>query len=430
MKRLPGRLNLFQRTMLEWRELHPYIAVHAVRIAGPLARDAVTRAIDETLEQGGLTGLELDRDAGRYGWHGGRAASVLEIVAADADWQKALAQTFERHLNTPFTRDGRIDPFRFFAVDAGGAFFLGLAYDHFIAGGDSIIVLLNAIVDRYHGKPAPAAPFARYPRTHGRLFARHPLHFVRGLARIPAMASSCRRTMLTRYRSIADGYNAFTFFTLEPADYTTLRAAAKSWGVTLNDALIALLLLAQDAQMPGRDLNKRRHELGVASIMNLRDAHAADVRSTFGQFLSSFRVAHPVPPGITLRALAQDVHRATARIKREKLDLTTLGALAVDRIVGRRRTPEQKMGVYARRYPVGAGVSSLNVNALWRPGDGEDVPTYIRGVPTGPASPIVVAITTSGDTLCAGITYRTAAAGPDDILKLEAHVKGRIQALK
>ena len=430
MKRLPGRLNLFQRTMLEWRDLHPYNAVHAVRVAGALTRDAVTRAIDETLEHGGLTGLELDRDAGRYGWHGGRAASALEVVPAGAEWRRALAETFERHLNTPFPRDGRIDPFRFFAVDAGDAFFLGVAYDHFIAGGDSIIVLQNAIVDRHHGKPAPHAPFARYPRTHWRLFARHPLHFVRGLARIPAMAASCRRTMLTRYRSIADGYNAFTFFTLEPADYQTLRAAAKAWGVTLNDALIALLLLAQDAQMPGRDLNKRRHELGVASIMNLRDAHAADVRSTFGQFLSSFRVAHPVPPGITLRALAQDVHRATARIKREKLYLTTLGALAVDRIVSRRRTSEQKMGVYARRYPVGAGVSSLNVNALWQPGDGEGVPAYVRGVPTGPASPIVVAITTSGDTLCAGITYRTSAAGPDDILKLEAHIRSRIQALK
>jgi hypothetical protein len=429
MKHLAGRLNLFQRTMLDWRELHPYIAVHAVRIARPLDPLAVTRAIDDTLEHAGLTGLELDRRAGRYEWHGGRSTSTLDVVAAGREWQPALAQTFERQLNEPFPSEGRVEPFRFFAIDTGDAFFLGVAYDHFIAGGDSIIVLLNAIVDRYAGKPPPA-PFSRYPRTHRWLFARHPLQFVRGLARLPGMASSCRRTIRPRYRAIGDGYNAFTFFTLDEAEYTSLRSAAKRWRVTLNDALIALLLLAQDAQGPARDPAKRRHELAVASIMNLRDAHNEDSRTTFGQFLSSFRVSHPVPPGITLADVAQDVHAATTRVKREKLYLTTLGALAVDRVVGRFRTREQRMAVYAKSYPVGAGVSSLNVNALWHAADGEGAPTYIRGVPTGPASPIVVAVTTSGNTLCAGITYRTAAAGPDDILQLQAHLRSLIQALK
>jgi len=244
------------------------------------------------------------------------------------------------------------------------------------------------------------------------------------------MVSSCRRTIRPRYRTLADGHNAFTFFTLEPAEYATLRTAARGWGVTLNDALIALLLLAQDAQMPDRDRAKRRHELAVASIMDLRDAHREDTRATFGQFLSSFRVSHPVPPGITLGELAQDVHRATARVKREKLYLTTLGAIAVDRIAGRFRTRDQKLGVYAKSYPVGAGVSSLNVNALWESATNSGAPLYIRGVPTGPASPVVVAVTTSGDTLCAGITYRTAAAGPDDILDLQVHIKSRIRALK
>jgi hypothetical protein len=427
MKRLAGRLNLFQRTMLDWRDLHPYIAVHAVRVPQPLDRLAVMRAIDETLEHAGLTGLELDRDRGRYEWHGGASANKLEIVAAGDAWQPTLARTFERHLNEPFAMEGRIDPFRFFAIDAGDAFFLGIAYDHFIAGGDSIVVLLNAIVDRYAGKPTQA-PFSRYPRTHRRLFAQHPLRFVRGLARLPAMASSCRRTIRPRYRAIDDGYNAFTFFTLDEAEYSGLRRAAKAWSVTLNDALIALLLLAQDAQSP-RDRTKRRHELAVASIMNLRDAHGEDSRTTFGQFLSSFRVSHPVAPDTTLAEIARDVNAATTRVKRERLYLTTLAAIAVDRVIGRFRTREQRMGVYAKSYPVGAGVSSLNVNALWRTADGEGAPTYIRGVPTGPASPIVVAVTTSGGTLCAGITYRTAAAGPDDIGQLQAHLRSRIQAL-
>ena len=40
----PGRLNLFQATMLDWRQLHPYNAVHAVRIARVLDEAALARA--------------------------------------------------------------------------------------------------------------------------------------------------------------------------------------------------------------------------------------------------------------------------------------------------------------------------------------------------------------------------------------------------
>src|SRR6185437_5458109 len=209
-----------------------------------------------------------------------------------------------------------------------------------------------------------------------------------------------------RYRAIDDGHNGFTFFVLDAVQFAALRKAAKDWRVTLNDALIALMLLAQDAQLADRDRSVRRSELAVASIMNLRAAHGEDAHATFGQFLSSFRVAHPVPAGIPLHELAQDVHRQTARIKREKLFLTTLFAMALDRLLGRFQGQEQRMRVYAKNYPVGAGMSSLNVNALWRE-DGAPAPLYVRGVPTGPLSPIVVAITTCGDTLCAGVSYRT-----------------------
>ena len=427
-RRLPGRLNLFQATMLEWRDQHPYNAVHAVRIERPLDCAALARAIDTELSDRGLTGLELDRAHGRYAWRGGPAATVLETLDPGADWQASLAQAFERHLNAPFARDGRLDPFRFFAMPAGAGFFLGLAYDHFVAGGDSIIVLLNAIVDRYAGAPAAAAPLRLYPPTHARLFARHPIRFLRGIARLPGLAASCRRTLRPRYRAIEDGHNAFKFFTLDAARYRALHRAAREWGVTLNDALIALLLLAQDAALPERDMRKRRHELAVASIVNLRREHGDDARATFGQFLSSFRVSHPVPRGITLRELACDVHRTTERIKREKLYLTTLFAMAADRMLGRFQTPEQRIGVYAKNYPVGAGVSSINVGALWRGADGA-TPLYVRGVPTGPLAPLVVAVTTSGDALCAGISYRTAAIGRDVVDRIEADIRTRIDTL-
>ncbi|MEO9136358.1 MAG: hypothetical protein ABI316_07120 [Casimicrobiaceae bacterium] len=429
MKSFPGRLNLFQAAMLDWRDLHPYNAVHIVRIERPLDATALAAAIGGELSSAGLTGLELDRKNCRYAWRGGAANVTVEIVEPDTNWQASLARAFERHLNAPFVRDGRIDPFRFFAMPLEDAVFVGLAYDHFIAGGDSICVLLNAIADRYVGTPATSVGMRLYPRTHAHLFLRHPLGFLRGLTRLPGLAKSCRRTIRPCYRSVEDGHNGFAFFWVESPQYAALRTAAKGWGVTLNDVLMALLLLAQDAVTPARDMNKRRHELAVASIINLRGAHGEDARTTFGQFLSSFRVSHPVPRGVTLHELVCDVHRATARIKREKLFLTTLFAMAADRMVGRLQTPAQRMSVYAKNYPVGAGVSSLNVDALWRRSDCGSTPMYIRGVPTGPLSPIVFAVTTSGDRLCVGVSYRTTAVTQDDVDKIEDDVLARIHAL-
>ncbi|HSQ81708.1 MAG TPA: hypothetical protein VLU54_11345 [Casimicrobiaceae bacterium] len=430
MSRLPGRLNLFQATMLDWRDQHPYVAVHALRIGGPLDRRGLVSAIEAELVHSGLTGLELDRVHRRYGWHGGPAGVALQVVDAGADWRGQLEQEIERLMNTPFESHGRFDPFRFFALTTADAFFLGLAYDHFIAGGDSIVALLNAVVARYAGHPADCAPPERYPRTHRPLFARHPLQLARAMTRMPAMAQSCRRTMRPRYRAIEEGHNGFALFVLEPSELATLLAAAKRWGVTFNDVLLALLLLAQAERSPERLQAARRRELAVASIVNLRDAHGSAAKGAFGQFLSSFRVSHPVPPGTTLEALATDVHGETSRIKRDRLYLATLLAMRIDRVIGHFQTPRQRAGIYAKSYPVGAGTSTLNIDALWRPAPGVPVPLYVRGVPTGPLAPIVLAATTSNDTMHAGVSYRTAAVERDEIDRMWGEIVERIRTLK
>ncbi len=69
----------------------------------------------------------------------------------------------ERQLNLAFPAGGRIEPFRFFAVEAAPAFHLGLAYDHFIAGGDSIARLLQRLVEDYCGIIRQPARHCRAP---------------------------------------------------------------------------------------------------------------------------------------------------------------------------------------------------------------------------------------------------------------------------
>ena len=196
-----GRLNLFQATMLRWKELHPYSAVHAVNVAAPLDAARLESAIARELEVRGLTRLTLDAARGRYDYAGGAAPVSLAILPGGADPRRVLEAAIEHELNVAFPADGAIDPFRFFAVDVGLSFELGLAYDHFVAGGDSIVLLLQSILARYEqGDAAAQGPVpGLYPDTFSRLLLRHAGAVLRGIVSIPRLAMNCRRSHRPRY---------------------------------------------------------------------------------------------------------------------------------------------------------------------------------------------------------------------------------------
>ncbi len=421
---MEGRLNLFQRMMLRWRELHPYNPVHVVLIPASLDRARLQACIDRHLEGLGLTGLVVDLKRWRFRYCGGPANADLRVRAADADAIGVLSSEIEREFNSRFAAAPRSAPFRFVAVDAGGKFHLALAYDHFVAGGDSIALLLRDIAERYIGDaPAEPAvpPLEVYPATYRSLLLRHPLWILKGLAALPRMVASSRRSFRPRYGSADDQYNAFKFFSLGPAALDGLRGAGKAWGVTFNDLLMASVLLALAPLAPERARQPRRRELAVASIVNIRDDFGPAARAALSPFLASFRVAHPVPAGVGLRELVQSVHAETVRVKANRVDLLSLLALGVAALMWRFLSPHQRARFFVKYHPAWAGVTTLNVNALWGRGDGRDAAfDYIRAVPTGPLCPMVFAVTTVRDVLHVGVSYRTAAfsqAAIDGVVK-------------
>ena len=424
-----GRLNLFQVAMLRWRELHPYNAVHVVRVAKPLDGAALQQAIDGVLAESGLTGLALDAGHRRYEWAGGPARSPVGVVplAPGADPARAVDAEIERQLNARFPRAGAIDAFRFFAFDYGGTFDLGLSYDHFIAAGDSIVALLKTIVERYAGAvggrtAAPRAPaIDRYPPTYGHLFRRQLAAAILGLRRIPAIADSFRRAFRPRYPHGGGPHNAFTHVRVEPAGVEALRRTAKAWGVTVNDLVLALLLQALAPFTEARRAEPRRNRLAVASIVNIRGDCGTGARFAFGQFLSSFLVTHAVPPGIALEALARDVHAETARVKAGKLYLQTLVAMAAGGLIARAVAPRDRARFYRKSYPVWGGMTSLNVEALWAEAGGHGKPqAYLRAASTGPQAPLVAVMTGSAGGLDVGLSFRTVAFTRLDVDKMVA----------
>jgi len=424
-----GRLNLFQAAMLRWRTLHPYNAVHIARIAAPLDAPRLAATIAAHLEDWALTGLELDHRRRRYRYAGGPARAALSLLPATTDTVEALRAEVERQLNAGFTPDGALDPFRFFALADGDGFHLGVAYDHWIAGGDSIALLLFGLTVRYLGG-VPPAPRDRYPARYGRLLTRHAGAFIGGLPQLRAIAAGCRRAFRPRYTDTVDGTNGFVFARVDAPIWARATRMAKDWGVTANDLLLALLLEALSPLAADRRREPRRGELAVASILNLRRDFQPSATVTFGQFLSSFRVAHAVPEGIPLAALARDVHAQTARIRRRRLYLQTLTGIALGNVTWHFQSPRQRSGFHAKGYPLWGGVTLLDADWLWREGgaNGSAAP-YMRGVSTGPIAPMVVAATVAQGHLALGLSYRTTAFTRQIVDNIAASLLRRLEEL-
>jgi len=198
------------------------------------------------------------------------------------------------------------------------------------------------------------------------------------------------------------------------------REAARQWGVTLNDIFLAMALIALAPLTPERLESRRRH-VAVASIMNIRRELAPPAGDSFGQFLGSLQIAHAVPAGISLEQLAREVHEQTSLIKRKRLYLQTLLALALNNFIWRFLSIDQRHAFYAKHYPVWAGISMLNVDSQWPSQAHGDDFTYARVASTGPLAPMVLAVTVAGDELEVGVSYRAGIISP---AKLETMVNG------
>jgi hypothetical protein len=313
---MQGKLNIFQRTMLQWNDMHPFNAVHVARISGTLDLKRLTQAISGTLETCGLAGLRLDRGQGRYEYNLGRPHCEIRTLPDLENRQSSLAAEITRQLNTGFAVDERFVPFRFFVNPDQNSFSLGLAYFHAVADAESVVALMKTIVETYQGKGGLALSntFDLYPARRDRLLRHHPGLLARKLIALPSHIKDIRTSCRPPLRDAQNMLNGLSFLSLGPDALGSLRQAGKSWGVTLNDLFLALLMKCFSPLAVPRARGPRRRQISLGSIVNLRKDLNLDSERTFGLFLGSFVVSHEVPNGLALPELAQDIRRQTARI--------------------------------------------------------------------------------------------------------------------
>ena len=133
-----GKLNEFQRTMLQWSGLHPYNAVHVARVTAPISPERFARATSHVLAEAGLTNYAVREKGGAYRYEGGAVEVVLLVLEGGDDPVAVAHREIERQLNEPFPREGLFQPFRWFLVKGKGETFVGLSYFHFVADAESI----------------------------------------------------------------------------------------------------------------------------------------------------------------------------------------------------------------------------------------------------------------------------------------------------
>jgi NRPS condensation-like uncharacterized protein len=404
-----GRLNSFQKTMLQWNHLHAYNAVHVVRVADELDRSRLTGVINDLLAQHGLTHLTLDLQRKTFGYGGGAGELAVQIVAGSGHSQEDLMAEMERQLNTGFDLSGSFNPFRFFAVPEAGNFLLGLVYFHAVADAEAVVLLLKELVTAYvgRGRRGGAGSLELYPRRYDNLLRLQPRVIGRRLLGLPAQARMMRSTMRVPASDPGNLQNGLRLFTLGRDALHRLVVTAKTWEVTVNDVLLALLLKALAPLAGNRAAAGRRKNLSLGCIVNLRKDLGVDSLRTFGLFLGSFMVTHVVPERISLQQLACDLRDQTLAIKRHRLYLATPWELGIARLMLSFFSPEQRKKFYQKNYPLWGGITNMNLNSLWPAAEAAPAPDYFRAVSTGPVTPLVLSVTTVGDHANIGLTYRT-----------------------
>lgn len=406
-----GRLNEFQRTMLQWTGLHPYNAVHVARVDAAIDPERLEARIRHVLAEAGLTNYSLDEAKGVYRYEGGPAGIELRVLDGEDGSGSVVFGEMERQLNEPFPYHGRFLPFRFFLVVSGSVSHVGLAYFHVVADADSIGRLLLEIVAAAFDEtchPLRDTDLAR--RGSSRIPFGGPLAALRRIRGSYRKFQSLRRSHRSPPSEI-ETYDNFWFpRNLDAAASARVLAEAKSRGVTLNDLCLAALLIAVIPAASIRTEERRQH-LSAGCVVNLRGDLPFRRRRDFGLFLGSFAVTHPAPADITLDELLESVHAQTTSIKREKLYLASRLEFRANRFLFSRQRPEQQRHFYRKAYPVWGGITNFKMDLNQGAAAGL-VGDYFRAVSAGPALALVVGITGVGERLNFGFTYR-----PDCISK-------------
>lgn len=407
----PRRLNVFQRVMRDWGELHPYNAVHTYKLAGPLQVEQLREAIRQTYEHNGLGIAEFDPDGRTYRF-GTDSSPTVEVLAGGKSPERQLATQIAAELNRPFERP-RCRPFRFSAIDAGPeSHYITAAYDHWVADSVTARLVLRHVLGRYCELEIPENEdrLAFYPGTYRDAFA----HRLGGLHCAAAVWNAARQCWANRsaaqvpYSSVTHMAVDYRLERTAPGTVDRLLRFARSLGATVHDVILAVQARALAAQLPRRVLQQARG-ISLGTIVDTRNEvmEQENMDQTGGMFLSYYAVQVRPGQSDSLADLVRQVAAQTGPIKQRRAYINAIVNMQVLTQLWHRMKKARRPYLMRNAMPLTGGVSNVVVRDDWIATQGQGrILDYLRGSPTGPMLPLVLAPTTFQNQLNVGVTYR------------------------
>lgn len=409
----PFRLNMFQQAMLHWDRLHPYNAVHAVRVKGPASPDKLRDAAWEVAKSAELGEFAVNSRHTAYEYRPLQHIRVQEFAPGKSD-EERLSELVADELNTPFHGDVH-HPIRWtvFNEAAGRGHYVILCYHHVIADAYGIERFLAAVLRRYLGltdDEAAGRLTTRLTRLDRSLRPKAGiLDYVFGHIRLNNRHRQMRSVHKMPDERLGGDATAVAIRTAPDGLLERLAAGCKQRGVGVNDALIAALASAIAEQTPDRHTSRRRKHLSMATVVGARKHLPREQADDFGVCLTSI-VAVLRRPDTSMDELVREVARQTRVLKERPSRAsaeTTLRYFAV-RWMWRLAAFKHERRGYRRVFPICGAVSTVYVDDQRFADLAPKVTRYVRACPCGPAFPLILAPTILGGRLELGFTYRIA----------------------
>jgi hypothetical protein len=410
-----GRLNAFQRVMLQWCELHPYNAAHTYRIAGPLNLPSLQQAVQDALDHNGLGVAEIDPNYLWYRHEVDDSPNLPEValVAGEESPDERLTAHITRELNRPFERP-RCRPFRFGVVDAGPAsHFITLTYDHWAADSIGARLVMRHVLGRYLGLDIPAneETLDLYPGTYRDVFAPQ----LQGHRLAWPMLRSIRswldnrstwRVAYASARQMAVGYESYG---VQAGTVARVRQFARDNETSVNDVFLAALCRALAPFLPKRSAKTKSHDMTLGTIVDTRADASEDLSQSLGTFLGYYVVRAAGNGKIGLDELARRIAVITRVKKAQRSYLDSAVNFRVASAIWPRLKPESRLHFARRALPLTAGISNVHLRGTWIEQQGAGrILDFSRAVSNGPTLPLVVSPTTVHDQMNIAVSYRVA----------------------
>jgi hypothetical protein len=402
------RLNIFQRLLRQWDQLHPYNAAQVMKIRGQADLAESRAAWDEAMESLNLGAVCISNGRYHYQCRNGQAIHHgVFLCPAGAD----LNDWISLEMNRPFDPLGGV-PFRPFIIQQPGFFWMGITYQHWVADSVSIRILMREWFLRQFDRPAATRrPVRIRDGGYWSIFGSYREGWRLGEATLSLLRWQCQFRHARRIENrnqFQDMSQRFVLLDTQTGLIDRLRVAARSAGATVNDLFLAAIAQACDRHGPTRR-KSRRSNLALGTIVDLRADANRPLADVFDLLLGFGCVSCQAKHLGDWKRLLNSVARQTRQQKSGGLALASNLRMAAGVIAGKYLSRNDLLEFYRKRFALAAGNSNVNLGRCW-PAKyyGDPILDYIRVAPTGPVTPLVFATTTLGDRLSVGVTYRTA----------------------